>query len=156
MDGELAVTQAHGHRKRHAARRTAIDILYEADVMERPPSTVLEEWRSAGRSIPEYAMQLVQGVAARLPDIDRVLGQHAEEWTVHRMAVVDRTILRVACYELWSGLPAAIAINEAVSIAGELSGDDSGRFINGVLGRVAREPDGAEGTIESEGQMPTT
>jgi len=147
------VTQAHGHRKRHAARRAAIGILYEADVMERPASSVLEEWRSAGRSIPEYAAELVEGVAARMPDIDRVVGEHAEEWTVHRMAVVDRTILRVACYELWSGLPPAIAINEAVSIAGELSGDDSGRFINGVLGRVAREP---EGTVESEDNTETT
>ena len=124
--------------------------------MERPASSVLEEWRSAGRSIPEYAVELVQGVAARLPDIDRVLGQHAEEWTVHRMAVVDRTILRVACYALWSGLPPAIAINEAVSIAGELSGDDSGRFINGVLGRVAREPEGTEGAVESDDHTPTT
>jgi N utilization substance protein B len=133
-----------GHRKRRAARRAAIDILYEADVMGRPAPQVLDEWRSMGRSVADYTAELVHGVTRRLPQIDAVLNQHAESWPVHRMAVVDRTILRVACYELWSDLPAAIAINEAVTIAGELSGDDSGRFINGVLGRIARDPPPAE------------
>jgi len=58
---------------------------------------------------------------------------------VPRMAVVDRTILRVACYEMSAGVPPAVAINEAVEAANELSTEDSGRFINGVLGRIARE-----------------
>jgi transcription antitermination protein NusB len=86
----------------------------------------------------------VEGVGATRPDIDRILGEHAEGWTVARMAVVDRTILRVACYELRAGLPAAVVINEAVELANELSTEDSGRFVNGVLGRIARDQD-AEG-----------
>jgi N utilization substance protein B len=134
------VSPERGHRKRRAARRAAVDILYEADVMERPGPQVLDEWRSMGRSVGDYTADLVRGVTERLPQIDAALNLHAESWPVYRMAVVDRTILRVACYELWSELPAAIAINEAVTIAGELSGDDSGRFINGVLGRIARDP----------------
>jgi transcription antitermination protein NusB len=128
-----------GHRRRRAARRLAIDILYQADVTERPPSMVLGEWRAAGRSIPPYAESLVVGVEAERQDIDRVLGDHADEWTVARMAVVDRTILRVASYEIRAGVPAAVVINEAVEAANELSTRDSGRFVNGILGRIARE-----------------
>jgi N utilization substance protein B len=126
-------------RRRRAARRLAIDILYQADVTERSASGVLDDWRAAGRSVPDYAEQLVLGVDARLGEIDAMLGAHSEGWTVHRMAVVDRTILRVACQELREGLPTAVAINEAVEAANELSTEDSGRFINGVLGRIARE-----------------
>lgn len=129
-----------GHRRRRAARRTAIDVLFQADVTERPVAEVMEEWRRAGRQIPEYAEQIVLGVEGDRERIDKLLGEHAEGWTVHRMAVVDRTILRVACYELESGLAAAIAINEAVDAANELSTEASGRFINGVLGRIARPP----------------
>ena len=74
-----------------------------------------------------------------MPDIDGLLAAHSEGWTVHRMAVVDRTILRVATFELRSGVPTAVAINEAVDAAKRLSTEDSGRFINGLLGRIARE-----------------
>lgn len=125
-------------RRRRAARRLAIDILYQADVTDRLPSAVLREWLAAGRSIPPYTAGLVAAVEADREAIDHDLGASSEGWTVHRMAVVDRTILRVACSELRAGVPAAVAINEAVEAANELSTEDSGRFINGVLGRIAR------------------
>jgi N utilization substance protein B len=127
-----------GHRRRRSARRKAIDILYQADVTERSPGSVMEDWQRAGRTVPTYAEAVVSGVERNLPEIDALLAGHSEGWTVHRMAVVDRTILRVACYELRSGVPAAIAINEAVEAAKRLSTEDSGRFINGLLGRIAR------------------
>jgi transcription antitermination protein NusB len=127
-----------GHRRRRAARRLAIDILYQADVREQSPAEVLDEWVRAGRKIPDYTEEIVRGVERDLFAIDRELGANSEEWTVQRMAMVDRTILRVACVELRGGLPAAVAINEAVEAANELSTEDSGRFINGVLGRIAR------------------
>ena len=130
--------RATGHRRRRSARRLAIDILYQADVREQSPEQVLQDWRRAGRKIPDYTGEIVHGVERDLPTIDRELGANSEEWTVQRMAMVDRTILRVACYELRAGIPAAVAINEAVEAANELSTDDSGRFINGVLGRIAR------------------
>ena len=65
------------------------------------------------------------------------------ETAVHRMAVLDRALLRLACFEIRSGLAPSIAISEAVELANELSTEDSGRFINGVLGRIAREREGA-------------
>jgi N utilization substance protein B len=86
---------------------------------------------------------LVKGTAEGMKEIDRTLGAHLEGWTVPRMAAVDRAILRVACYELGSAVPAAVAISEAVEAANELSTDDSGRFVNGVLGRIASEREDA-------------
>ena len=130
--------RARGHRRRRSARRLAIDILYQADVREQSPEQVLDDWRRAGRKIPDYTGEIVSGVERDLSAIDRELGANSEEWTVQRMAMVDRTILRVACYELRAGIPAAVAINEAVEAANELSTEDSGRFINGVLGRIGR------------------
>lgn len=127
-----------GHRRRRAARRHAIDILYQADVTTQDAELVMEEWRRAHRDVPRYTEELVQGVQKQRHEIDQILGSNSDEWPVHRMAAVDRAILRVACYELRTGVPPAVAINEAVEAAKELSTDDSGRFINGVLGEIAR------------------
>jgi N utilization substance protein B len=138
-DRAASGTSSRGHARRRAARRQAIDIVFQADVTESDPVRVLEEWRSIGRRVAPYAEEVARGVAAALSGIDELLGEHLEGWTVPRMAAVDRAILRVACYELRSGVPAAVAINEAVELASELSTEDSGRFVNGVLGRIARE-----------------
>ena len=128
-----------GHRRRRSARRLAVDLLYQADVMDRPASEVLQEWERFGRAIPVYTAELVAGVERDRREIDEILEASSEGWPVHRMAMVDRAILRVACEELRAGMPTAVAINEAVEAAEELSTEDSGRFINGVLGRIARE-----------------
>ena len=127
-----------GHGAQRAARRRAVDVLYQSDITGRPPTEVIEAWRQAGKPVTERAADLAQGVEADLSRIDRLLGEHAEGWTVARMATVDRSILRVATFELLAGVPPAVAINEAVDMAAELSTEASGRFINGVLGKVAR------------------
>jgi N utilization substance protein B len=129
---------ASGHRRRRHARRMAIEILYEADVLGRKPTEVVAEWRAAGKVVPDYAEELVAGVEREADTLDGMLAAHSEGWPIHRMAVVDRNILRVACYEVGAGVPVAVAVNEAVELANELSTEDSGRFVNGVLGRIAR------------------
>ncbi|HJP64683.1 MAG TPA: transcription antitermination factor NusB [Actinomycetota bacterium] len=134
-----AAERPRGHARRRAARRQAVDIVFQADITDTDPLQVIDEWKAARRRVPEYAEDVVRGVSERLREIDDQLGAHLEGWTVPRMAAVDRAILRVACYELLAGIPAAIAINEAVEAASELSTEDSGRFVNGVLGRIARE-----------------
>jgi N utilization substance protein B len=122
-------------------RRIAIDILYQADITDASPTAVLQDWRGADREVPGFAEQLVEGVAERQPDIDLLLETHAEEWSVVRMAALDRTILRVGVYELLCSVevPTSVAISEAVEAAAELSAEDAKRFVNGVLGRIARE-----------------
>ena len=125
---------------RREARRAAIQILYQADVTGTEPDAVLTE-RTAMEPVPAFAGELVSGVDELLPQVDQILEEHAEGWRVARMPAVDRAILRVAVYELLArpDVPRAAAINEAVEAANELSTEDSGRFVNGVLGRIARE-----------------
>jgi transcription antitermination protein NusB len=126
---------------RRDARRAAIDVLYQADITGVDALEVLDGWTDAEREVPPFGRALVEGATEHLPDIDLLLEEHAEGWTVARMAAVDRTILRVAVEELLfrGDVPDAVAINEAVEAANELSTEASGRFVNGILGRIVRE-----------------
>jgi transcription antitermination protein NusB len=139
---------------RRQARRQALDILYQADVTGSDPNLVLDGWERAGRPVDRFARELVEGVAAHRSEIDGHLERLAEDWTVHRMASLDRTILRIACFELLHrpDTPAAAAIDEAVEAAKELSTEDSSRFVNGILGRLVRErAEGLEGRQSGSG-----
>ena len=126
---------------RREARRTAIDLLYQADLTGADARDVLRDWSEAGREVPRFARELAEGTAGAQVQIDILLAEHAKDWTVERMAALDRTILRVAVYEMVhrSDVPNAAAISEAVEAAGELSAEESRRFVNGVLGSIARE-----------------
>jgi len=126
---------------RRQARRQALGILYQADVTGSDPHLVLEGWERVGKPVDPFAGELVEGVAAHRSEIDELLERSAEEWTVHRMASLDRTILRIACFELihQPDTPPGAAIDEAVEAAKELSTEDSSRFVNGILGHIARE-----------------
>jgi len=128
---------------RRQERRLAIEILFQADVTGTDGPTALEGWVGSGRLVPEFTRSLVEGVSDHLEEIDRTIAAHSEGWTVDRMASVDRTVLRVATYELAFGgeVPVGVAIDEAVRAAKDLSTEDSGRFVNGVLGKIARELD---------------
>src|SRR6266536_3044474 len=108
------------------------------------PPQVLEEWRAAtGEEVSAFTEELVRGVEDHREDLDLIIGEAAEGWTIERMAVVDRTILRLAGYELLYGRDTPVAV--AVEAAKELSTEDSGRFVNGVLGKIARERRGDDG-----------
>ena len=126
---------------RREARRLAIDMLYQADITGAAPADVLDGWVGADRVVPPFARELLAGVAEHQPEIDLLLEEHADGWTVARMAVLDRTILRVAVEELLHSpdVPPSVAISEAVEAASELSADESLKFVNGILGRIARD-----------------
>jgi transcription antitermination protein NusB len=119
----------------------ALDILYQADVRGLDPEEALASWVEAGRDVPAFARELVEGVGAHGPAIDLLLEEHAEGWTVARMAALDRSILRLAVEELRhrADVPDPVAISEAVNAASELSADEAKAFVNGILGRIARE-----------------
>ena len=129
---------------RRKARRVAIDILYQADLTGAPVERVVSDWRAAGREVPAFAEELVDGVDGRQPEIDLLLEEHSEGWTVARMAALDRTILRLGVYELRyrSDVPPSVAISEAVEAASELSSEGSKAYVNGILGVIAREVGG--------------
>jgi N utilization substance protein B len=124
--------------RRHDARERALGLLYEAQAKGVPAGEVL-----AALPVPpdDYAAELAAGVGAHEPAIDRLLGDAARGWTVARMPVIDRTVLRMAVFELLHepDVPTAVVIDEAVELAKQFSTDDSGRFVNGVLGRIARD-----------------
>jgi N utilization substance protein B len=91
--------------------------------------------------VAPFAERLVAGVGRRRQEIDGLLERHAEGWTVARMAALDRTILRVAVFELLEGddVPPSVAISEAVEAASELSAEEARGFVNGILGRIERD-----------------
>jgi N utilization substance protein B len=128
---------------RRKARKRALDMLYEADLRDLPVATVLEAYVSRLESPrPEhlpYAMSLATGVSEHLDRIDETISTYAEGWTLERMPVVDRNLARIAVYELFyeEEIDDPVAITEAVELARELSTDDSPRFLNGLLGRIA-------------------
>jgi len=88
----------------------------------------------------EYALTLVQGVKERQRELDRMIREASEHWAMFRMPVVDRCLLRLSAWEVCfnDDIPAQVAINEAVQMAKEYGGEDSSKFINGLLGKIAR------------------
>lgn len=125
---------------RSKARKRALDILYAADARDVDPISLLDERMSVPGATPvgEYAEQLIRGYTEHAGRIDDLIAAHAQGWALERMPAVDRTILRIATYELVyePDVPTAVAVNEAVEAAKSLSTDNSPRFINGVLGQI--------------------
>lgn len=123
---------------RHADRQRAVSLLYEADMRGDDPRTVLT--RSAVHEpVGPFTVTLVEGVAESREQLDELITRYARGWSLNRMPVVDRNLLRLGLWELlWSDVPVAVIIDEAVELANELSTPDSGRFVNGVLAQVAR------------------
>jgi transcription antitermination protein NusB len=123
---------------RREARERALSLLYEADAKDLAPSEVLAELPLPPE---EYVIDLVRGVEADSSRIDELIARYAIDWTLGRMPVVDRTLLRMATYELLArpDVPTGAVISEAVELAKTYSTDESGRFVNGVLASIANE-----------------
>jgi N utilization substance protein B len=124
---------------RSKARKRALDILFEADQRGLPVLELLSERQSLGETpVPEYAAELVRGVASHQPEIDNLISENAVDWTLERMPAVDRNVLRLGVYELlWADdVPDGVAISEAVLLAQDLSTDASPTFVNGLLARI--------------------
>ncbi|MFM2364362.1 MAG: hypothetical protein RLY79_31 [Actinomycetota bacterium] len=134
---------------RSKARKQTLDILYESDIRGSNPLDILtsrdvtEEGPDA-RPIRDYTRELITGVSEHRRKIDELIATYAQGWDMDRLPAVDRNIMRLALYEiLWSdGLADAIAIDEALVLAKELSTDESAGYIHGVLGRIASIKDG--------------
>jgi transcription antitermination protein NusB len=124
---------------RSKARKRALDVLFEADQRGLDPLGVLaERVRRAEPPIAEYTVEMVEGVVAHQERIDELLSTYAQGWTLDRMPGVDRSLLRLAAWELLynDDVPDAVAIDEAVELAHTLSTDESPTFVNGLLARL--------------------
>jgi N utilization substance protein B len=125
---------------RSKARKRALDILFEAELRGSPVLDLLAERITLGSPpVAPYAADLVRGVTVHAARIDELLSQYAQGWTLDRMPAVDRNVLRIGVYELlWAqDVPDAVAINEAVLLAQDLSTEASPAFVNGLLARIA-------------------
>lgn len=126
---------------RTKARKRAADILFEAEQRGIDPLTLLADRVAQPRTeaaVPQYTVDLVEGVVAHRERIDEVLETYSQGWTLERMPAVDRALLRIGSWEVLFNdeVPDAVALDEAVDLAGDLSTDDSPAFVNGLLGRV--------------------
>jgi N utilization substance protein B len=120
---------------RRRARKQAFLVLYQSDVNEVPVEATFERWRSYRGDLEEYAVRLATGVEREKDDLDALLSEVSVGWPVHRMSAVDRTILRLALYEMRSveDVPPEVAVSEAVELAKGFSGEEAPAFVGGVL-----------------------
>jgi N utilization substance protein B len=124
---------------RTKARKRALDVLFEAEQRSLDPVTLVAERLAGGEvPVPQYSVDLVEGVQAHRERIDELLTTYSQGWSLERMPAVDRNLLRIGAFELlWAeDVPDAVAVSEAVGLAGELSTDDSPSFVNGLLSRL--------------------
>ncbi|MGB3635047.1 MAG: transcription antitermination factor NusB [Rubrobacteraceae bacterium] len=120
---------------RRRGRKQAFLALFQGDINEIPSATVVERWVYYRGEFVDYARRLVAGVEDEIDDLDARLTEVSVGWPVHRMSAVDRTILRLALYEMLhvEDVPPEVAINEAVELAKGFSGEESPVFVSGVL-----------------------
>ncbi|HQV58587.1 MAG TPA: transcription antitermination factor NusB [Ilumatobacteraceae bacterium] len=123
--------------ERTDARERAMMLLYEADNRRIPLIEVVDAQIT---EIDPLARELAEGVDVHRQALDAAIAAQARGWTIARMPAIDRTVLRIAAYELAHRpeVPTAVILNEAVTLANSYSTDDSGRFVNGVLASVAK------------------
>ncbi len=124
---------------RTKARKRALDLLYEVDLRGIDPvATLAARVAATDPPLPEYAVELVEGVVAHRGRIDELLGAHAVGWSLERMPAVDRNILRIGAYEVIyrDDVPDPVAVSEAVGMARRLSTEESPGFVNGLLARL--------------------
>jgi N utilization substance protein B len=119
---------------RRAARRTALELLYQWDLTGQPLQSLHD-----GEADP-FALELAEGVAAEAEELDARITAASDEWPADRLGVVERNVVRIGLYELERGdVPVEVAIDEAVSLAKRYASEEAGRLVKGILGRVARE-----------------
>jgi transcription antitermination protein NusB len=123
---------------RREARERALSLCYELEVRDRDVDAMLADLPATP---DEYTTELARGVEEHRDGIDAMLRKYSEHWALERMPVVDRAVLRIGCYELgWQPeLPTGVVISEAVELAKQYSTKDSGRFVNGLLSRIAED-----------------
>lgn len=124
---------------RRKSRENAIILLYQRDLLDKKIDEIIENNLLAGRKYDQFALKLTKGVDRYRKRIDEMIMDIVENWTLERIAIIDRNILRVAIYEMLyeDDIPLKVSIDEAIEIAKSLGQqEDTPKFINGVLGKI--------------------
>ena len=128
---------------RRLARETALQVLFQRDLTKEPliTSEIVDRWAEEF-VVPEaskpFAQELVDGTISHQDEIDQTIASFAQEWTLSRMANVDRNVMRLATYEILfcPDIPGRVSLNEAIELAKRFGGEESAKFVNGILDRV--------------------
>lgn len=138
-------------KSRRACREATLQVLYQCDLRDDFSASTVEFFFQhfadrgdvgEGDTVDiggDYGRALVDGVIKRLSEIDNLIGLASTNWSVARMSLIDRNIIRIATFEMHFGddIPAKVSINEAIEIAKDFGSDDSPKFVNGVLDKIA-------------------
>lgn len=130
---------------RRQARETALQVMFQVDVgradLEQALQNTVREF-VVGAEDADFARELVAGALKNLPELDQVITNLSKEWQLNRMANVDRNVMRLALYEIFyrPDIPNSVSVNEAVELAKIFGGAESGKFVNGILGKVVADP----------------
>jgi N utilization substance protein B len=127
--------------KRRAGRQAAVQFDFWRDLQHGDvPERMDEFWEfcPATPRVREFAQPLIDGMIAHLPEVDERIRRYCENYDLRRISAVDRSVLRLAIYEMLyrDDIPPVVSINEAIELAKMFGGADSGRFVNGILDRV--------------------
>ena len=137
-------------RKPTKARENALKVLYQVEITRRDAASVSKQyWAELGtydETVRKYCDRLTSGVEQSLEVIDGLISQHATNWQLKRMAVIDRNIMRIATFELQfaEDIPPKVAINEAVELAKKYGDVESSKFVNGVLDKIHKTKEGQQ------------
>jgi len=124
---------------RRKSRENAIILLYQKDLLDKKISDILNNDLLVGREYDEFTLRLINGVGSHRKEIDKLIKDVVENWTLERMAIIDRNILRVAIYEMLyeDEIPLKVSVDEAIEISKSLGQkEDTPKFVNGVLGKI--------------------
>lgn len=130
-------------RRRTQARNFALHVLYQIDItgdnyIDRLNNFWQDTEEPVEDQVKDFTAELVKGVMDNLENIDKLISEHATNWQLKRMAVIDRNVMRLSCYELIyrTDIPPKVSINEAVDLAKKYSGPEAGKFVNGILDKL--------------------
>ncbi|MBC5637169.1 transcription antitermination factor NusB [Ornithinibacillus sp. BX22] len=125
--------------KRHEAREKAFQILFQLDMLEEDIEITIQE-RLDEEKKDDFLQMLVLGVVKEKQAIDEIISSHLEKWSLQRLPSVEKTVLRIATYELkyMEDIPENVSINEAVNLAKMYGDEKSGKFVNGVLSKIIK------------------
>lgn len=129
--------------KRRRARKIILDVLYRMELDQSSFKDILPDYQEEleEKGIADFVSKIMEGVSAHRGELDAMIAEYADRWSLERMPALDRNILRLALYEILheDDIPYSVSINEAVELANTYSTEESGKFINGILGRLVKE-----------------
>ncbi|HAU31609.1 MAG: N utilization substance protein B-like protein [Desulfotomaculum sp. 46_296] len=131
--------------KRRQARELTLQILFQIDLGQAPPETAFQytvQGKDLNQESIEFIRRIVFGTIQNLKILDKAIASVSRDWDLGRMAAVDRNIMRMALFEIFycEDIPGSVSLNEAIELAKIFGTDDSSRFVNGVLGKIAEDP----------------